>query len=309
MLKTFILLILNLFIITSFVPNYKFVLKHYHNKKFLSKLKLSRNIDYQICDDLKLKHWKNIFKYSNNITYNTNYYKWFVSFNNTLINASENLNFVTSYKYKNNMIFYNKFINDNKSYYNTFKKINYHNNTFLHLNDENIKLSINNNLNYTYHIDIIHPYYSKYRFNIKIYYNNMTNVLSYIELYKHCRDNINLCNNTYINVMNSNNYKNNFLFGRHLTLDIPFKKYFLNNKFKLYNYKYPYLYEDENFKNNIILKLPDNILLDIPKLINLHENLNIKVTWSFKDSIKFNILNINYLNNTFINYIRIFTFI
>lgn len=309
MLKTFILFILNLFIITSFVPNYKFLLKYSHNEKFVSKLKLSRNIDYQFYDDLKLKHWKNIFKYSNNITYNTNYYKWFVSFNNTYINASQNLNFITSYKYKNYMIFYNKLTNDNKSYSNKFKKINYYNNTYLHLYDENIKLSINNNLNYTYYIDIIHPHLSKYRFNIKISYNNITNILESIELYKHCYDNISLCNDTYIKVVDSNNYKSNFLFGKHMSLNIPFKKYFLNNKFKLYNYKYPYLYECENLKNNIILKLPDNILLDIPKLIYLDQNLNIKVTWNFKDNIKFNILYINYLNYTFINYIGIFTFI
>ena len=311
MQKSFIIFISNLCLISSFIHNTNTFFKHSYNENYISKLKLTRYIDADCNNDLKYKHWKNIFKYLNNKTYNTNYCKWFYNKNQTTFNSSYNFNYLTSFNYNNNSIYYNKLVNYNNFNYKKFKKINYHNNTHLYLIDNNIKLSICNSLNYIYNINIIHPFHSNCRFSIKIIYNLISNDINSISLYRHCCGENHYWNNdndNNINILHSNNFKNDFLFGRYISLDIPFKIYHHKNKFMLYDYKYPHLYEIKKSKDNIIFQLPDNILLEIPKLITSYEKIKIKLSWSFKDDTEINILDIDYLNNTVDN-VALFTFI
>ena len=311
MLKNILIFICNLCLISSFIHNTNTFYKHSYNENYISKLKLSRCFDIDTYD-LKYKHWKNIFKYLNNKTYNTNYCKWYynkTSFNKTSFNSYYNLNYLTSFNYENNSILYTKLVNYNNFNYKKFKKINYHNNTYLYLIDNNIKLSISNSFNYIYNIDIIHPYHSNSRFSIKIIYNLISNDINSISLYRHYYgENYYWSNDNSINILHSDNFKSDFLFGRYISLDIPFKIYYYKNKLMLYNYKYPHLYEIKNSKDNIIFQLPDNIILDIPKLITSNEIFKIKLSWSFKDDTEINILDINYLNNT-VNNVGLFTFV
>lgn len=309
MQKSFIFFISNLCLISSFIHNTNTFFKHSYNENYISKLKLSRFTDIDNYNDLKYKHWKNIFKYLNNKTYNTNYCKWFYNKNQTLLNSSYNFNYQTSFNYENNSIYYNKLVNYNNFNYNKFKKINYHNNTYFYLIDNNIKLSISNSLNHIYNIDIIHPHHSNCRFSIKIIYNLISNDINSISLYRHFYgENYYWTNDSHINILNSKNFKSDFLFGRYISLDIPFKTYYYKNKLMLYNYKFPHLYEIKNSKDNIIFQLPDNILLEIPKLITSYEKFKIKLSWSFKDDTEINILDINYLNNTIKN-VGLFSFV
>ena len=259
----------NIFI---FILNLYIITAFFHNSNFFYKSKY------------KLKLTKNKYKtlkYLNNTKLNSYYCKWYY-------NESKN----NYYNYINYTIY-------NKLY---FKKNLY---TYLHLIDQYTKIFVSNNFNHTYNINIIHPRYYNIRFNIEIYYNNITNKLYSISLSRNYCNNKNYWSNNTDLKIKYNNLKNNFLFGKNIALNLP-----LQNKklFYEYDYIYPYLYEIKNTTNNIILKLPDNIFLDIPKLIIFDNNLKLKVSWSLKDDYHSNILDINYFKNGSINNLNLFSF-
>jgi hypothetical protein len=108
------------------------------------------------------------------------------------------------------------------------------------------------------------------------------------------------------------NYKETFntsayLFGRNYNIKYPLKYTKYKNKLTLFDIKYPYLYDyfrnynDFNLYNNILLNLPDNIKVYIPKKINFEEYYKISIIWQFKNEFKYNIFDINY-NKTNYNF-------
>ena len=298
MFKKFLFILFNLNIIYSFIHNSNNIYKKSYNIDFITKLKLSRSVEDNNYN-LKYKQWNNIFKYLNNKIFNSNYCKWDSNkWDNYNDNSTYNINYKKIY-----------ILNSINKKYVKLKKINYYNNTHLHLIDNNIKISLSNNFVNYYNIYIIHPHHSNCRFNVKIYYDNNTKKLNSISLNRdYSGNNEYWSNNTILKHLKYNNFGSDFLFGRNIMYK-PFKTYVYKNKKMLYDFKFPHLYEIKNCKDNYIFELPDNILLDIPKILNFKNDFNLKLSWNFKDDNDINILDINFFKNNTLNYFNLFTFI
>lgn len=272
MLIKLILFILNINLIFGFIYN----------------IKITKAIDCKLI---------NINK---NYEYNNKLCKWYT---NNWLNYNKNSKIVN----KNNIIY-----NEN----NLENLENIQNNTLTYFVDNNnIKIYTNNNIifnnEYRILIFIINPINNDYKFYIKIIYNKKNKNLIGIELNRcseksfynnYWSDNINL------KYLNKPLINNPFLFGINYHLSLPLPLESINNEKKnILKKKYPYLYEYKNNLNNLILKLPDNIFLDIPKFINLNKLFNIKVKWKFQNDYYYNLLNINY-NNSILNDLNLFKF-
>lgn len=232
-------------------------------------------------------------KHYNNI-YQTKYHKWKFYNNNLLVQRTYSK--LHSYSYK-------------KIIMNSSNTI--HNNTTIFIIDNHAKLYVNKYVCNNIDICIYNPYNQEHMFNINIIYDK-TNKLDNI-IYKTNTNKNNICyydDNYRIKLIKETNKKineNNFLFGYNLKLKYPLQIIKNQNTDYIYKKKYPYLYEKKKYDdfNYHLIKMPHDIELNIPKYNN---NKHFNIHWSFKDTLKKNIIDLNYFDNGTLNYINYFIY-
>ncbi len=273
-----------------------------------SNFKLSRTTDCSINPyDL---HRNNIVKYLKTNKYQGKLCKW--KFNNNWENYNKSSNIVnTNYKYiyiyENNTIL-------RKTYFNNTSVLKEYNNSNIYLlSSDKIHLCVDNFIkkfrekNYIFNINIYHPYHNDCRINITIVYDYLTTSLIEILFNREELSNLSYywSNNTLLENIYEEKYINKFLFGYNKLYNIPL---IISNKNKNYINKYPYMYELNYNKNNMLFKLPDNIFLNIPLFI-INNNTKLIILWKFKNELKSNILDINYFKNGSLNNLNVFSYI
>ena len=243
--------------------------------------------------NLKTLHWDNIFNnLYNNKYYSTSYnYKYY----NKKLLLQRKENNIEHYIYDNNIL-------------NLSNKIyDIGNNNKIYLLNNDIKVNVKEKVDNKYNLCIIHPYNQECLLDININYCNKTKKLSNIIFKKNSIEKSNYYwKNNYINIENSTNTINPFLFGSNTKLEYPLKLNKYKNKDCLYNKKFPYLYENIENKNNILVNY-SGILLNIPEN-NIENDININLKWKFKNEFKYNILDVKY-NNSYLSYINYFNYI
>lgn len=243
--------------------------------------------------NLKTIHWDNIFNnLYNNKYYSTSYnYKYY---NKKLLLLRKENN-IEHYIYDNNIL-------------NLSNKIyDIGNNNKIYLLNNDIKVNVKEKVDNKYNLCIIHPYNQECLLDININYCNKTKKLSNIIFKKNSIEKSNYYwKNNYINIENSTNTINPFIFGSNTKLEYPLKLNKYKNKDCLYNKKFPYLYENIENKDNILVNY-SGILLNIPEN-NIENDININLKWKFKNEFKYNILDVKY-NNSYLSYINYFNYI
>lgn len=243
--------------------------------------------------NLKTIHWDNIFNnLYNNKYYSTSYnYKYY---NKKLLLQRKEYN-IEHYIYDNNIL-------------NLSNKIyDFDNNNKIYLLNNDIKVNVKEKVDNKYNLCIIHPYNQECLLDININYCNETKKLSNIIFKKNSIEKSNYYwKNNYINIENSTNMINPFLFGSNTKLEYPLKLNKYKNKDCLYNKKFPYLYENIENRDNILVNY-SGILLNIPEN-NIENDININLKWKFKNEFKYNILDVKY-NNSYLSYINYFNYI
>jgi len=243
--------------------------------------------------NLKTLHWNNIFDNLHNNKYYSNLYNYKYYNKKLLLQRKENN--IEHYIYDNNIL-------------NLSNKIyDIDNNNKIYLLNNDIKVNVKEKVDNKYNLCIIHPYNQECLLDININYCNETKNLNNIIFKKNSIENSNYYwKNNYINIINNTKSINPFLFGSNTKLVYPLKLSKYKNKVCLYNKQFPYLYENIENKNNILINY-SGILLNIPDN-NIKNSMNINLKWKFKNEFKYNILDIEY-NNSYLSYINYFNYI
>lgn len=299
-MKSFLLLFIIILSSNAFKFNYNF------------KLSRSLNCNYLSPNEY---NWNDIFRYNKNNNYKGILCIWKTNnWTNYQNNANKILKTLNKYRYTNNENIVNKKLylkNEKLLFYKTtiFDK---YNNTHLHLNHNEFRINLNvpekNNTKLLYDININHPYNNDSLFNLKLLYFSENKTLRQISLERMDKYDDFYWNKNDIAINHKETFNTSaYLFGRNYNIKYPLKYSKYKNKLTLFDIKYPYLYDyfrnynDFNLYNNILLNLPDNIKVYIPKKINFKEYYKISIIWQFKNEFKYNIFDINY-NKTNYNF-------